>query len=77
MSKTSFIKYLIHKMNKKLTIFSKILLAIIVLSSFVPIPKEEIAYSNLTEKIIDIYGSVISVLMIIIMFALLATYLDF
>ena len=77
MSKTSFIKYLIHKMNKKLTIFSKILLAIIVLSSFVPIPKEEIAYSNLTEKIIGIYGSVISVLMIIIMFALLATYLDF
>lgn len=77
MSKSSFFKYLIQKMNKKLTIFSKILLVIIVLSSFIPIPKAEIAYSNLTGNVIGIYGSVISVLMIFIFFGLLAEYLDF
>lgn len=77
MSKTSFIQYAIQKINKKCTIFSKILLTIIMLSSFIPIPKPEIADSNLTEKIIGIYGSIISVLMIVIIFALLAVYLDF
>ena len=77
MSKQSFIKYVIQKMNEKCTIVTKILLAIIILSSFIPIPGVNIEYSTSNEKFIAMYGSLITVLMIVIIFAILALYLDF
>lgn len=77
MSKPSFIKHVIQKMNEKCTIVTKILLAIIILSSFIPIPGVNIEYSTSNEKFIAMYGSLISVLMIVIIFAILALYLDF
>lgn len=77
MSKPSFFKYVIQKMNEKLTIFSKIMLVIIVLSSFIPIPGVNREYATSNENFIAMYGSLISVLMIVIIFAILALYLDF
>lgn len=77
MSKPSFFKYVIQKMNEKLTIFSKIMLVIIILSSFIPIPGVNREYATSNENFIAIYGSLISVLMIVIIFAILALYLDF
>lgn len=77
MSKPSFFKYVIQKMNEKCTIVTKILLAIIILSSFIPIPGVNIEYSTSNEKFIAIYGSLITVLMIVNIFAILALYLDF
>ena len=77
MSKPSFIQHVIQKMNEKCTIVTKILLAIIILSSFIPIPGVNKEYSTSNEKFIAMYGSLITVLMIVIIFAILALYLDF
>lgn len=77
MSKPSFIKYVINKINEKCTIFSKILLTIIMLSSFIPIPGVNREYATSNENFIAMYGSLITVLMIVIIFGLLAEYLDF
>lgn len=77
MSKPSFIKYVINKINEKCTIFSKILLTIIMLSSFIPIPGVNREYATSNENFIAMYGSLITVLMIVIIFAILAVYLDF
>ena len=77
MSKPSFIQYVINKINEKCTIFSKILLTIIMLSSFIPIPGVNREYATSNENFIAMYGSLITVLMIVIIFAILALYLDF
>lgn len=77
MSKPSFIKYIINKINEKCTLVTKILLAIVVMSSFIPIPGVNREYSTSNEKFIAMYGSLITVLMIVIIFAILALYLDF
>ena len=77
MYKPSFFKYVIQKMNEEYTIISKILLAIVVLSSFIPIPGVNQEYATSNENFIAMYGSLITVLMIVIIFAILALYLDF
>lgn len=77
MSKQSFIQYTIQKINEKCTIVTKILLTIIILSSFIPIPGVNREYATSNENFIAIYGSLITVLMIVIIFGLLAEYLDF
>lgn len=77
MSKTSFIQYVIQKINEKCTLVTKILLTIIILSSFIPIPGVNREYATSNENFIAMYGSLISVLMIVIIFAILALYLDF
>ena len=77
MSKPSFIKYVINKINEKCTLVTKILLAIIILSSFIPIPGVNREYATSNENFIAMYGSLISVLMIVIIFVILALYLDF
>lgn len=77
MSKQSFIQHVIQKMNEKCTIVTKILLTIIILSSFIPIPGVNREYAISNENFIAMYGSLITVLMIVIIFAILALYLDF
>lgn len=77
MSKPSFIKYVINKINEKCTLVTKILLTIIILSSFIPIPGVNREYATSNENFIAMYGSLISVLMIVIIFVILALYLDF
>ena len=77
MSKPSFIKYVINKINEKCTLVTKILLTIIILSSFIPIPGVNREYATSNENFIAMYGSLITVLMIVVIFGLLAEYLDF
>ena len=64
MSKPSFFKYVIQKINEEYTIVSKILLFIVVLSSFIPIPEGDTATATTIQKLIAVYDSVIVVLMI-------------
>ena len=77
MSKPSFFKYLIQKMNEEYTIVSKILLSILVLSSFIQIPQGDTATATTIEKIIAVYDSVIVVLMIGLLLVLGSWYVEY
>lgn len=77
MSKPSFVKYVIQKINQEYTIVSKILLSIVVLSSFIPIPEGDTATATTIEKLIAVYDSVIVVLMIGLLLALGTWYVDY
>lgn len=77
MSKPSFFKYVIQKINKEYTILSKILLTIVILSSFIPIPEGDTATATSIEKLIVAYDSVIVVLMIILLLVLGSWYMDY
>lgn len=77
MSKPSFFKYVIQKINKEYTILSKILLTIVILSSFIPIPEGDTATATTIEKLIAAYDSVIVVLMIILLLVLGSWYMDY
>lgn len=77
MSKSSFFKYLIQKMNEEYTIVSKILLSILVLSSFIQIPQGDTATATTIEKLIAVYDSVIVVLMIGLLLVLGSWYVEY
>lgn len=77
MSKPSFFKYVIQKINKEYTIVSKILLSIVVLSSFIPIPEGDTATATTIEKIIAVYDSIIVVLMIGLLLVLGSWYMEY
>lgn len=77
MSKKSFIKYIIQKINEKCTFVTKILLLIFMLSSLIPIPYTKIAYANIIENIIGLYTALITVLTSISIFVLLMSYIEF
>ena len=77
MSKPSFFKYVIQKINKEYTIVSKILLSIVVLSSFIPIPEGDTATATTIEKIIAVYNSIIVVLMIGLLLVLGSWYMEY
>ena len=77
MSKPSFIKYVIQKINEEYTIVSKILLSIVVLSSFIPIPEGDTATATTIEKIIAVYDSIIVVLMIGLLLVLGSWYMEY
>lgn len=77
MSKPSFFKYLIQKMNEEYTIVSKILLSILVLSSFIQIPQGDTATATTIEKLIAVYDSVIVVLMIGLLLVLGSRYVEY
>lgn len=77
MSKPSFIQYVIQKIDEEYTILSKILLTIVILSSFIPIPEGDTATATTTQKLITVYDSVIVVLMIGLLLALGSWYMDY
>lgn len=77
MSKPSFYKYVIRKINEEYTILSKILLTIIILSSFIPIPEGDTATATTIQKLIAVYDSVNVVLMIGLLLTLGLWYLHF
>jgi len=77
MSKPSFFKYVIQKINEEYTIVSKILLSIVVLSSFIPIPEGDTATATTIEKIIAVYDSIIVVLMIGLLLVLGSWYMEY
>lgn len=77
MSKPSFFKYVIQKINEEYTIVSKILLSIVVLSSFIPIPEGDTATATTIEKIIAVYDFIIVVLMIGLLLVLGSWYMEY
>lgn len=77
MSKPSFFKYVIQKINEEYTIVSKILLSIVVLSSFIPIPEGDKATATTIEKIIAVYDYIIVVLMIGLLLVLGSWYMEY
>lgn len=77
MSKPSFFKYVIQKINEEYTIVSKILLSIVVLSSFIPIPEGDTATATTIEKIIAVYDYIIVVLMIGLLLVLGSWYMEY
>lgn len=77
MQKQSFIKYLLDKINSKLTIISKLLLLIFSCSLFIPIPTETTIDANIITKLITFYLSIVTTYGAGLVLFLAATYLDF
>ena len=77
MQKQSFIKYLLDKINSKLTIISKLLLLIFSCSLFIPIPTGTTIDANIMTKLITFYLSIVTTYGAGLVLFLAATYLDF
>ena len=77
MQKQSFIKYLINKINSKLTIISKILLLVFSCSLFIPIPTGTTIDANIMTKLLTCYLSLVTTYGAGLVLFLVATYLDF
>jgi hypothetical protein len=77
MQKQSFIKYLLNKINSKLTIISKILLLVFSCSLFIPIPTGTTIDANIMTKLITFYLSIVTTYGAGLVLFLAATYLDF
>lgn len=77
MENQSFIKYILNKINSKLTIVSKILLLIFSCSLFIPIPTITTTYSDITLKLLTLYLSLVTTYGIALVLFLAASYFDF
>lgn len=77
MQKQSFIKYLLNKINSKLTIISKILLLIFSCSLFIPIPTGTTIDANIMTKLLTCYLSLVTTYGAGLVLFLATTYLDF
>lgn len=77
MENQSFIKYILNKINSKLTIVSKILLLIFSCSLFIPIPNITTTYSDITLKLLTLYLSLVTTYGIALVLFLAASYFDF
>lgn len=77
MQKQSFIKYLLNKINSKLTIISKILLLVFSCSLFIPIPTGTTIDANIMTKLLTCYLSLVTTYGVGLVLFLAATYLDF
>ena len=77
MKKNSFILYLLKEANSKLTLISKILLGVFVISLFIPAPTDTIASSNIITIIISLYIALIMALAMFGAIFLAYKYIDF
>ena len=77
MQKQSFIKYLLDKINSKLTIISKLLLLIFSCSLLIPIPTGTTIDANIMTKLLTFYLSIVTTYGVGLVLFLAATYLDF
>lgn len=77
MQKQSFIKYLLDKINSKLTIISKLLLLIFSCSLLIPIPTGTTIDANITTKLLTFYLSLVTTYGAGLILFLATTYLDF
>lgn len=77
MQKQSFIKYLLNKINSKLTIISKILILVFSCSLFIPIPTGTTIDANIITKLLTCYLSLVTTYGAGLVLFLAATYLDF
>lgn len=77
MKKNSFMRYLLNEANSKLTLISKILLGVFVISLFIPAPTDTIASSNIITIIISLYIALIMALAMFGAIFLAYKYFDF
>ena len=77
MPKKSFFKYVLQKINKKFTIFTKILLIIFILSSFIPMPTSQIDNLNAFQTFLSLYTAFVMMINGCFMFALMMMFIDF
>ena len=77
MKKNSFIRYLLKEANSKLTLISKILLGVFVISLFIPAPTDTIASSNIITILISLYIALIMALAMFGSIFIVYKYFDF
>ena len=77
MSKKSFSKYILQKINEKFTIVTKNLLVVSILSSFIPLPIGQVDNFNTFQTFMSLYLAFIMLIDIILMFGLIMLYVDF
>ena len=77
MKKNSFIRYLLKEANSKLTLISKILLGVFVISLFIPAPTDTIASSNIITILISLYIALIMALAMFGSIFIVYKYCDF
>ena len=77
MKTNSFICYLWNEANSKLTIISKILLGVFIISLFIPAPTNTITSSNIITILISLYIALIMALAMFGAIFLAYKYLDF
>ena len=77
MSKKSFFKYIMQKINENFTIVTKILLIIFILSSFIPLQTGQVDNLNTFQTFLSFYTVFITMIDGILMFALIMLFIDF
>ena len=77
MSKKSFFKYIIQKINKNFTIVTKSLLIIFILSSLIPLQTGQVDNLNTFQTFLSFYTVFITMIDGILMFALTMLFIDF
>ena len=77
MSKKSFFKYIIQKINKNFTIVTKSLLIIFILSSFIPLQTGQVDNLNTFQTFLSFYTVFITMIDGILIFALIMLFIDF
>ena len=66
-----------QKINEKFTIVTKILLAVFILSSFIPIPTGQVDDLDTFQTFLSLYTAFIMIIDTILMFALMMLHIDF
>lgn len=77
MTKKSFFKYIMQKINGNFTIVTKILLVVSVVSSFIPLPIGQVDNLNTFQTFMSLYLAFIMLIDIILMFVLIMLHIDF
>lgn len=77
MSKKSFLKYILQKINKNFTIVTKILLIIFALSNFIPLPTGKVDELETFQTFLSLYLAIIVFFTIFTAIVLMLLFVDF
>lgn len=77
MSKKSFLKYILQKINENFTIVTKILLIIFALSNFIPLPTGKVDELETFQTFLSLYLAIIVFFTIFTAIVLMLLFVDF
>lgn len=77
MSKKSFLKYILQKINENFTIVTKILLIIFALSNFIPLPTGKVDELKTFQTFLSLYLAIIVFFTIFTAIVLMLLFVDF
>lgn len=77
MSKKSFLKYILQKINENFTIVTKILLIIFALSNFIPLPTGKVNELETFQTFLSLYLAIIVFFTIFTAIVLMLLFVDF